>query len=91
MEVIYTPQAVEDLNYWKKSGNKAIQKKIQQLILAIIENPFEGIGKPEPLKHQLSGSWSRRINREHRIVYEVYNDHTVVILEIQSLRGHYLK
>lgn len=51
MEVIYTPQAVEDLNYWKKSGNKAIQKKIQQLILAIIENPFEGIGKPEPLKH----------------------------------------
>jgi len=91
MEVIYTPQAVEDLNYWKKSGNKAIQKKIQQLILAIIENPFEGIGKPEPLKHQLSGSWSRRINREHRIVYEIYNDRTVVILEIQSLRGHYLK
>ncbi|SFC74104.1 toxin YoeB [Parapedobacter composti] len=91
MEVIYTPQAVEDLNYWKKSGNKAIQKKIQQLILAIIENPFEGIGKPEPLKHQLSGSWSRRINREHRIVYEIYNDHTLVILEIQSLRGHYLK
>jgi len=91
MEVIYTPQAVEDLNYWKRSGNKAIQKKIQQLILAIIENPFEGIGKPEPLKHQLSGSWSRRINREHRIVYEVYSDQTVVILEIQSFRGHYLK
>lgn len=91
MEVIYTPQAVEDLNYWKKSGNKAIQKKIQQLILAIIENLFEGIGKPEPLKHQLSGSWSRRINREHRIVYEIYNDHTIVILEIQSLRSHYLK
>ena len=91
MEVIYTPQAVEDLNYWKKSGNKAIQKKIQQLIVAIIENPFEGIGKPEPLKYELSGSWSRRINREHRIVYEVYNDNTVVILEIQSLRGHYLK
>ncbi|MGV3761373.1 Txe/YoeB family addiction module toxin [Parapedobacter sp.] len=45
----------------------------------------------EPLKHQLSGSWSRRINREHRIVYEIYNDHTAVILEIQSLRGHYLK
>ena len=91
MEVIYTPQAVEDLNYWKKSGNKVVQKKIQQLILAIIENPFEGIGKPEPLKHELSGSWSRRINREHRIVYEVYNDDTIVILEIQSLRGHYLK
>ncbi|GGG93527.1 Txe/YoeB family addiction module toxin [Parapedobacter pyrenivorans] len=91
MEVIYSPQAVEDLNYWKKSGNKTIQKKIQQLIVAIIENPFEGIGKPEPLKHELSGSWSRRINREHRMVYEVYNDNTIVILEIQSLRGHYLK
>lgn len=48
MEVICTPPAVEDLSYWKKSGNKTIQKKIQQLILAIIENPFEGIGKPEP-------------------------------------------
>lgn len=91
MEVIYTPQAVEDLNYWKKSENKAIQKKIEQLIIAIIEKPFEGIGKPEPLKYELSGSWSRRINREHRIVYEVYNEHTVVILEIQSLRGHYQK
>lgn len=91
MEVIYTPQAVEDLNYWKKTGNKVIQKKIQQLILAIIEDPFEGIGKPEPLKYELTGSWSRRINREHRLVYEVYNEHTVVILEIQSLRGHYQK
>ena len=51
MEVIYAPKAIEHLNYWKKSGNKAIQKKIQQLILAIQENPFEGIGKPEPLKY----------------------------------------
>jgi toxin YoeB len=56
MEVIYAPKAIEHLNYWKKSGNKAIQKKIQQLILAIQENPFEGIGKPEPPKYELSGS-----------------------------------
>ena len=69
MEVIFTPQAKEDLNYWKKTDNKAIQKKIEQLIAAIQENPYEGIGKPETLKHQLSGSWSRRINSEHRIVY----------------------
>jgi toxin YoeB len=89
MEIIYTPQALEDLKYWKKSGNKPIQKKIQQLILAIMDNPFEGVGKPEPLKFELSGSWSRRINREHRIVYEVYDDDRIVILEIQSLRGHY--
>lgn len=91
MEVIYTPAALDDLNYWKKSGNKIIQKKIQQLIVAIMENPYEGIGKPEPLKHELSGSWSRRINKEHRIVYEAYEDNTIVILEIQSLRGHYSK
>jgi len=89
MEIIFTPQATEDLNYWKRTGNKAIQKKIEQLIIAIQENPFEGIGKPEPLKHDLSGSWSRRINREHRIVYQIFDQNIIVILEIQSLKGHY--
>ncbi|SEL57639.1 Txe/YoeB family addiction module toxin [Parapedobacter koreensis] len=89
MEVIYTPQAVEDLKYWKKSGNKVVQKKIQQLIVAIMESPFEGIGKPEPLKHELTGSCSRRITQEHRLVYEVHEKDTSTILEIQSLRGHY--
>lgn len=89
MEVIYSPKAIEHLKYWKKSGNIAIQKKIEQLIIAIQENPFEGIGKPEPLKYELSGSWSRRINEEHRIVYEIHDDGTIVILEIQSLKGHY--
>lgn len=71
MEIIFAPKALEDLKYWKKSGNKIIQKKIQELILAIQENPFEGIGKPEQLKHNLSGLWSRRINQEHRLVYEI--------------------
>ncbi|MFC4212548.1 Txe/YoeB family addiction module toxin [Pedobacter lithocola] len=89
MEVIYAPKAIEHLNYWKKSGNKSIQKKIEQLIIAIQLNPFEGIGKPEPLKYELSGSWSRRINEEHSIIYQVYDDGVVVILEIQSLKGHY--
>jgi len=89
MEVIFAPKAVNDLSYWKKSGNKAIQKKIQQLILAIQENPFEGIGKPEPLKYDLSGAWSRRINQEHRIIYEIHDNEILVILEILSLRGHY--
>lgn len=55
MEIVYSPQAVDDLNYWKKTGNKIIQKKIEQLLKSIIETPFEGIGKPEPLKHELSG------------------------------------
>lgn len=89
MEVIYSPKAVNDLTFWKRSGNKAIQKKIEQLISAIQENPFSGIGKPEQLKYELSGSWSRSINEEHRIIYEIHDDGTIVILEVQSLKGHY--
>ena len=89
MEVIFAPKALEHLNYWKKSGNKAVQNKIKQLIIAIQENPFTGIGKPETLKYELSGAWSRRINEEHRIVYEIHDDSTIIILEILSLKGHY--
>ncbi len=85
MEIIFLPDALEDLKYWKKSGDKIIQNKIQKLIIAIEENPTAGIGKPEQLKHNLSGSWSRRINQEHRIVYEIKED----TIEIQSLKGHY--
>ena len=89
MEVVFAPKAIEHLNYWKKSGNKAVQNKIKQLIIAIQENPFTGIGKPEALKYELSGAWSRRINEEHRIVYEIHDDSTIIILEILSLKGHY--
>jgi toxin YoeB len=89
MEVIYAPKAVEDLKYWKKTGNKAVQKKITILIEAIQENPYEGIGKPEPLKYNLSGAWSRRINHEHRLVYEINEKNEILILDILSLKGHY--
>lgn len=89
MEIVFAPKAIEHLNFWKKSGNKAVQKKINQLILAIQKNPFEGIGKPEQLKYELAGSWSRRINEEHRIVYEIHDNGIIIILEIQSLKGHY--
>jgi len=89
MEVIYSPKAVEDLKYWKKSGNKIIQKRITTLIDAIQESPYSGIGKPEPLKYNLSGAWSRRINHEHRLVYEINERNELVILDILSLRGHY--
>ena len=82
MEIGYTDEALKDISYWKKSGDKIIQNKIQKLIIAIQENPTEGIGKPEQLKHNLSGSWSRRINQEHRIVYEIKENNTI---EIQSL------
>lgn len=85
MEITYSSQAIEDLKYWKKSGNKIVQKKIQQLITSIEESPLEGIGKPEALKHHLSGLWSRRIDKEHRLIYEVIGDGVVII----SMRYHY--
>ncbi len=85
MEISITDKAKEDLEFWRKSGNTSIQHKITKLIESIIVTPFEGIGKPEPLKYELTGTWSRRINQEHRIVYEVL-EHQIVIL---SLRGHY--
>jgi toxin YoeB len=85
MQIIYMPEAKADLDFWIKSGNKPVLKKITQLIESIIGTPYEGIGKPEPLKHGLTGCWSRRITQEHRIVYEVHNDKIVVL----SLKGHY--
>ena len=57
--------------FWKKSGNKIIQKRIVLLIEDIVKHPYYGIGKPEPLKYELSGKWSRRINDEHRIIYQI--------------------
>ena len=85
MEIILLPEADKDLGFWMKSGNKTVLKKITQLIENIKEQPFEGLGKPEPLKHTLSGTWSRRINKEHRLVYEIADNQIV----IHSLRGHY--
>lgn len=85
MEVIFTSAALSHLDEWRKSGNKVIQNKIKELIDSIRETPFEGIGKPEPLKHKLSGKWSRRINLEHRIVYSIDGDS----INIYSLKGHY--
>ena len=66
MEIIYTNRAIGDVSYWKKSGNKNIQNKITRLLKSIEETPFEGIGKPEALKYELNGFWSRIINNEHR-------------------------
>ena len=85
MEIIYSSDAIEDLTFWKKSGNKAIMKKITSIIISISETPFEGIGKPETLKHNLTGQWSRRITQEHRVVYDVTSSH----INIYSLKGHY--
>jgi len=89
-QVEFSEKAIIDLKFWEKSGNKNFIKKISQLIVAIQENPYSGIGKPEALKHELSGKWSRRIDREHRLIYEVIDENTIEILNIISLRGHYI-
>ncbi|HEY9340171.1 MAG TPA: Txe/YoeB family addiction module toxin [Hanamia sp.] len=85
MQIIFEPEAKEDLDFFIKSGNKIILRKVTKLIEAITENPFEGLGKPEPLKYELAGTWSRRINQEHRLIYEI-TDKKIII---HSLRGHY--
>lgn len=85
MEIILLPDAENDLNFWIKSGNKPVLKKITQLIEDIMNTPYEGVGKPEQLKYKLKGCWSRRINKEHRLIYEIDADKILV----HSLKGHY--
>jgi toxin YoeB len=70
MEVVYSEKALKDRNFWKKSGNKAFMNKITSLIEDIKLIPFKGTGKPEALKYSLSGIWSRRIDKEHRLIYK---------------------
>ena len=84
MNLIFSAKAWEDYLYWQET-DKLLIKRINILVKAIQQNPFEGIGKPEPLKHSLSGYWSRRINDEHRIVYKVSGND----LFIAQLRYHY--
>lgn len=84
MKLIFAENAWEDYLYWQKTDKKLL-KRINLLIRDITRDPFEGIGKPEPLKHALSGYWSRRINDEHRIVYKINQDS----LLIAQLRFHY--
>ena len=80
----FTPKAFEEFNYWRSVDRKT-QDKIVELIEDILRTPFTGIGKPEPLKHHLKGFWSRRINQEHRMVYEI----TETSVNIISCRDHY--
>jgi toxin YoeB len=89
MQIVFTPKARKDLDFWIKSGNKGILNKIYSLIQDIQIHPYEGIGKPEQLKHNLTGRWSRRINQEHRIIYKIVDENTIEILNIISLKGHY--
>jgi toxin YoeB len=83
-EAVFHPNFIEDLRYWIQTDRK-IALRAFDLIDSILRDPFEGIGKPEPLKHLESGTWSRRLTKEHRIVYLV-RDHRIDFLQA---RYHY--
>ena len=89
MEIVYTQRALAERDYWQKSGNKAVQKKIVKLLEAIVVDPYLGIGKPEKLKGDLSDYWSTRITREHRLVYGVNEEKQQIT--VLSMRFHYDK
>ena len=86
MKILFTPHGLEDYRYWKEHDS-AKTARIKKLLEAISNEPFSGIGKPEPLLFDLSGYWSRRIDREHRLVYKISGDSIIVI----SCRYHYKK
>jgi toxin YoeB len=77
-DVTFTPSALAEFNLWEKKDKK-IRSKIIELLKETSREPFKGIGKPEPLKHQYKGCWSRRITKEHRLVYQVFEDSILVI------------
>ena len=87
MELVLLEQAKKDRDYWKQTGDERIMKRITALINDTLQHPFTGIGKPEPLKGKLQGKWSRRITKEHRMIYSVSDGK--VFLYVFSLRFHY--
>lgn len=84
MNILFTANGWDDYQYWVAT-DQAMVKRIDKLIGEIQRTPFTGIGKPEALKHQLAGYWSRRITDEHRLVYVVEDNHIVIV----SARHHY--
>jgi toxin YoeB len=84
MKIAFTESAWQDY-LWFQEHDRALLKRINDLVRDVVRSPFQGIGKPEPLKAQLKGYWSRRINAEHRLVYN-YSDSQVIIV---ACRYHY--
>jgi toxin YoeB len=84
VRLVFTPHGWSDYLHWQ-STDKAMVKRINRLLEDTLRDPFAGIGKPEPLRHVLQGSWSRRIDGEHRLVYLVEGDDVVVL----QVRYHY--
>ncbi len=84
MKLSWSPTAWKDYLYWIKTDKKKLTR-INTLIKETMREPFEGIGSPEPLKHELKGYWSRRIDKEHRLVYSYEEDELLIV----SCRYHY--
>ena len=84
MQYIFVDESWEDYLYWQKTGKKKL-KRINDLLKDISRNPFDGTGKPEPLKHKYSGFWSRRIDDEHKLIYRYEEDRIL----IAKCRFHY--
>ena len=87
MEVVLLEKAKKDYLYWKQLGDQRIMKRITQLLKDIEKHPFTGIGKPEPLKGNHQGKWSRRITDEHRMVYSISSGR--IYIYVFSMRYHY--
>jgi toxin YoeB len=88
MKKEFAAQAWEDLFYWANNDPKLLARIIR-LIAEIEKHPFTGTGKPEPLKHSRDGAWSRRIDKEHRLIYRVSGRGQDQLLQIAQCRGHY--
>ena len=84
IKLVFEKQAWDELNWWLHNDPK-IARKILELITSISLNPFLGTGKPEPLKANYRGYWSRRITQEHRLVYKIEDDFILIL----SAKGHY--
>ena len=87
MEVVLLKKARKDRDYWLRTGNVPVMKRITELLHDIEQHPFSGLGKPEPLKGKLRGKWIRRINDEHRMVYSISGG--MIYVYVFSLKGHY--
>jgi toxin YoeB len=88
MQVKWASKAAEDFQYWKKNDPQNVER-IRRLIKSIQETPFQGLGKPEPLRNNWAGYWSRRITGEHRLVYKVDGISPNDVLTIAQCRFHY--
>jgi toxin YoeB len=84
MKFVFVEESWEDYLYWQKTDKQKL-KRINELLKDILRNPFEGIGKPEPLRHKYAGFWSRRIDEEHRLIYKVSEDE----IQVFKCRFHY--